>query len=291
MATGAIGALLLCAGWQGSYVTSRDVATAKEAPAQGMDAGVPRAASTARPWQRGERVASRAIATRQLSADMLAPEAPPSPIPPCRAPDAVVPATAPCGVGAPYPECRWRLPEPPKVGAWLDRWRNTDPAHWWGRPSLVTVVLAAAQEYARLFPGERLTVGDLDAAGPRHATHDQGRDVDLYLPGDMESENAGMGAYPSNYRDRPRLQVRMQRARVEALARVLTSCTDGAVRIYYNDRPVAKRFLRWFRRQGFASPFGTPMQAHNALHRFHFHVTITEDQPPLPGPVGLIGLN
>ena len=80
-------------------------------------------------------------------------------------------------MGRPYPECRWRLPEP--EGEEYEIWRNTVDGHRWARPGLVSLILAAAAEYRRRWPGAHLIIGDLDAPGPRHSTHDRGVDVDL----------------------------------------------------------------------------------------------------------------
>lgn len=281
--------LLLAMGWQGNELASSSRALLPlSKTAEGMDAGVAAAATPSPSWG-SMSTTSAAIAARRLEPEMLQlDEGARPPVPACRAPRVTVPASEGCAEGLPYPDCRWRVPSPPATGYILSRWRNTSLEHWWGRPALVTVVLAAARGYAERFPGERLMVGDLDAPGPRHHTHDHGVDVDLYLPGDMENDNAGTGDYPSNYIDHPELLVRLRRARVEALAKILASCTDGALRIFYNDRPVAEHFVHWFRRRGLVSPFGRPMQPHNELHRFHFHVTIPKSLPPLPGPRGKV---
>lgn len=244
-----------------------------------MDGGVPGATTSS--WAREPGARSAAIATSHLTAGMVEPGDRPGPaVPVCRPPRARVEASEGCTLGEPYPECRWRMPAPERSGFVHTRWRNTTLEHWWGRPALVSTVLAVARGYADRFGGERLVVGDLDAPGPRHETHDRGVDVDLYLPGVMRTDNDGLARYPSNYRDRPHLLVTMRRARVRVLARLLASCAGGGVRIYYNDPPVEEDFNRWFLRQGFQSPFGEPMQAHNALHEFHFHVTIHEGLQP-----------
>ena len=74
----------------------------------------------------------------------------------------------------------------------------------------------------------------------------------------------------------------MRQGRVETLARILTTCTNGRLRIFYNDEEVEARFLAWYRAHGFEeSELGPPMRGHNDLHRFHFHVTIPEDSPAL----------
>jgi hypothetical protein len=203
----------------------------------------------------------------------------------CRVPEVVIHRKSACDDGLPYPACKWQLPQPYRAERTYTIWRNTVEEHLWGRPALIAVVLGAAEEYARHYPGEVLAVGDLDAAGPRHETHDQGVDVDLYLPGVMEVENLGGGEYAENYRGFDRLARRTQRARVETLARVLATCTQGRVRIYYNDADVRHRFQRWVNEQGLRSPFGRTMQPHNDLHRFHFHVTVPKDLP-LPAPAG-----
>ena len=203
----------------------------------------------------------------------------------CRVPEVEVERTAACDDGLPYPACKWRLPRPHRAGRTYAIWRNTAEEHLWGRAALVAVVLGVAGEYARHYPGEVLAIGDLDAPGPRHETHDAGVDVDLYLPGVMEVENIGGGAYAENYGGLDRLARQTQRARVLTLARIVATCTQGRVRIYYNDDDVRRRFQSWFDGAGLASPFGRPMQQHNDLHRFHFHVTIPKDLS-LPAPVG-----
>jgi hypothetical protein len=187
-----------------------------------------------------------------------------------------------CARGAPYPFCHWELPSPRAVGHIYATWRNTADEHRSGRPALVSLAIATAAEYARRFPGETLAIGDLDAPGPRHETHESGVDVDLYLPGAMAVENLGQHERVENYTELNSLQLRMHRARVETLARILATCTEGRVRIFYNDEEVQERFLAWYREQGYESEFGGPMQAHNDLHRFHFHVTIPEDLRVLP---------
>ena len=144
------------------------------------------------------------------------------------------------------------------------------------------LLLATAREYSQHYPGERLDIGDLDAHGDRHNTHDRGVDVDLYLPGMMLADNAGGGSYPNNYRGREPLHVRSMQARVETLARILAQCSEGRLRIYYNDRAVVQRFNAWFEETGLRSPFGAPMQLHNDLHKFHFHVTVPADFETLP---------
>lgn len=203
----------------------------------------------------------------------------------CRVPEVEVERRSGCDEGLPYPACKWRLPPPHRAGRAYTIWRNTVDEHLWGRPALVATVLGATREYARHYPGEVLAVGDLDAPGPRHETHDAGVDVDLYLPRVMEVENLGGGDYAENYRGMGALERRMVRARVETLARILATCTQGRIRIYYNDRHVRRRFHEWFEAQGFVTPFGRAMQKHNDLHRFHFHVTIPKDLP-LPAPAG-----
>lgn len=216
----------------------------------------------------------------------------PAPLPPvpgdeyrCTVPAVEVEEASACERGAPYPGCHHRLPDPWKVERTYAVWRNTSPEHRTARPALVNLALATAAEYSRIYPGETLAIGDLDAPGPRHETHDQGVDMDLYLPGAMAVENLGQGEYGENYADLTPLQRRMRQRRVETLARILATCTAGKVRIFYNDPEVETRFLSWYREQGFEpSTLGPPMLAHNDLHRFHFHVTIPVDSPALPVP-------
>ncbi len=195
----------------------------------------------------------------------------------CRLPRVAIPATPGCRQGGGYPQCRWQMPLPRAAGGLYAMWRNTTEDRWWGRPGLVGVLLAAAREFERLHPEQVLDIGDLDAAGPRHATHDRGVDVDMYLRGAMVTENEGAGAAPWNYWDQDPRLIEELRWRVEELARILATCTDGRLRIYYNDPVVEQRFLAWFREQGYRSPFGAPMQPHNELHQYHFHVTVADD--------------
>jgi hypothetical protein len=139
-----------------------------------------------------------------------------------------------------------------------------------------------AARYSGAHGGEKVTVGDLDAPGGRHRTHSNGVDVDLYLPRLMAAQNMGKGRFVDNYAGRSALHVAGCRERVLDLARMLATCSQGRLRIYYNDPPVIEAFLDWFGAEGLASPFGRPIEPHNDLHRFHFHVTIDEDLP-LPG--------
>ncbi|MEM9193696.1 MAG: hypothetical protein AAGF12_31260 [Myxococcota bacterium] len=215
-------------------------------------------------------------------------EAPPSPEVPkaaptyeCRRPAIPVDPSEGCEHGE-YPDCTWRIVEPERASHLYRIWRNTREEHLRGRPGLVALVLTAAKEYSRRYPGEQLVIGDLDAPGPRHMTHRKGQDVDLYLPGAMIAENIGMGHYPSNYLYKAPLGQHMRRARVLELAKILTTCAAGRIRFYYNDPGVNERFKRWFRNQDFRSPFGEAMRYHNDLHRFHYHVTVDEELEPLP---------
>src|SRR5690606_31812050 len=131
-------------------------------------------------------------------------------------------------------------------------------------------------------PGDHLVVGDLDAPGPRHATHNRGVDVDLYLPDAMMTRNEGRGRYVNNYEQRTTRQVRLLRERVMDLARILAVCANGQIRIYYNDPEIVGPFRAWFESRGLSSSVGRPMQPHNRLHEFHFHMTVPEDLAPLP---------
>lgn len=200
----------------------------------------------------------------------------------CRQPSVELMRSEGCGSGRPYPHCRWRLPDPDSNDVPYAIWRNTVPMHRWGRPGLVSLVLTAAAEYARRWPGEHLTVGDLDAPGPRHMTHDRGVDVDLYLTEAMMARNEGGGRYPDNYEGRSPREIEALRARVMDLAKILATCAEGRIRIYYNDRAIIRPFRAWFDARGLESDVGPPMRPHNPLHRFHFHVTVAEDQAPLP---------
>lgn len=206
----------------------------------------------------------------------------------CRVPSIPIPRPRECVRGESYPACKWQMPAAPLSDGRYRRWRNTIVEHWWGRPSLVTFILASMAEFDRLHPDQVVAVGDLDAPGPRHQTHDRGVDVDLYVLGALLTENAGGGRYPSNYEGKSEEEVEALRVRVLDLAKVLAACANGAVRIYYNDEVVLERFHAWYDAQGFApNPFGRPMQRHNSLHDFHFHVTIPEELPlhamdPLP---------
>lgn len=200
----------------------------------------------------------------------------------CVLPDLAIPRDPRCDEGEAYPACRWQLPDPPS-GLYAI-WRSTTPDHRWARPALVTVLLAAAREYPRRWPGEHLTIGDLDAAGPRHQTHDRGVDVDLYLEQAMLDVNEGPHRIVDNYASRSPDEVASLRARVTDLAHILATCTRGRLRIYYNDPEVLTPFLAWFDAHGFVSDVGPAMTMHNRLHRFHFHMTIPETLPPLVGP-------
>jgi len=198
----------------------------------------------------------------------------------CFEPEVEIPREAACDAGRPYPRCRWQLPDPIDEG-W-EIWRNTTDDHRWARPGLVSLLLATAAEYRRRWPGEHLTIGDLDAPGPRHQTHDRGVDVDLYLQQAMIARNDGGGRYPDNYEGRTRSEVRSLRARVMDLAKILATCADGQIRIYYNDPDLIRPFRAWFEEQGMHSDVGRPMRMHNDLHRFHFHMTVPEEIEPLP---------
>lgn len=204
-------------------------------------------------------------------------------LPRCSVPALPIPRPRECERGEEYPACKWQMPAAPLAGGRYRRWRNTIVEHWWARPSLVSFLLASADEYHRLHPDQVLAIGDLDAPGPRHRTHDRGVDVDLYLLGALMTENAGGGRYPSNYEGKDEAEVEALRVRVLDLAKVLARCSNGAIRIYYNDPPVLERFLAWYGAQGFPpSPFEAPMRQHNSLHDFHFHLTIADDLPVLP---------
>lgn len=220
-----------------------------------------------------------------------APEEPapvPGPTPPaaqgftCLVPDVPIPRSGGCEKDEPYPSCRWQIPEPTGAkGPWAI-WRYTKASSRWGRPALVSLALSAAREYSGLHPGEAVTIGDLDAPGVRHKTHRSGVDMDVYLPGRMATENMGKGRYVENYEGRSRSFVHKCRGHVLDLARILTACSSGRIRIYYNDPKLVESFLEWFGEQGLTTPFDAPMKPHSELHRFHFHVTIPEDLPVLP---------
>jgi hypothetical protein len=203
--------------------------------------------------------------------------------PSCRVPDVDVPRTPECDQDGVYPECKWSVPDPGPDGHY-EIWRYTRPHARWGRPALVALVLATAAEYARETGGEKVVVGDLDAPGDRHKTHDRGVDVDLYLPSRMARDNLGKGRTRDNYAGKCPSYVRKSRERVLLLARILASCTGGRLRIYYNDEPVIDRFLAWFDERGLSTPFESAMMKHNALHLFHFHVTVPEDLEVPAGP-------
>lgn len=201
----------------------------------------------------------------------------------CVQPAAIeVPRSEGCAAGRGYPDCRWQLPDPGSEDPLYTIWRNTTPEHRWGRPGLVSLILGSALEYRRRWPGERIAVGDLDAPGPRHATHDRGVDVDLYLTEAMMTRNEGRGRYVDNYRHRSRSEVRSLRGRVMDFARILAVCANGQIRIYYNDPEIVTPFRAWFDERGLRSSVGPAMRPHNRLHEFHFHLTIPEDQAPLP---------
>lgn len=184
-------------------------------------------------------------------------------------------------MGRRYPQCKWWLAPAGDKTVGYAVWRNTSAEHLAARPELVALVLETAAAYVEQFPEDELVVGDLDAAGPRHNTHDRGVDVDLYLPGVMWEENEGNGVVTDNYALVDKSVLREKRTKVLALAKALTACSRGRVRIYYNDPPVIEAFNRWFEAQGFYGPFGKPMQSHNDLHRFHFHVTLADEPEPV----------
>jgi hypothetical protein len=201
----------------------------------------------------------------------------------CRVPRLPIPHDDACDDGAPYPACRWGLPDEEASGGLYRIWRNTVPEHRWARPGLVSLVLAAAREYALRWPGEHVTIGDLDAAGPRHQTHDHGVDVDLYLEHAMADRNEPGRARIDNYHGLSRRAVRLHRARVLDFAKILATCARGRIRIYYADREVVDAFRAWFTEQGLVSDVSSQaMQMHNDLHRFHFHLTTAEDLEVLP---------
>jgi hypothetical protein len=210
-------------------------------------------------------------------------EAEPAPSPyRCVVPPIPIPRPAECERGRSYPQCKWQMPHATLSEGRYRRWRNTIMEHWWGRPALVSYLLASLDDYERAFPEQVVAVGDLDAPGPRHRTHDNGVDFDIYLLGALMVENAGAGAYPSNYEGKSDEEVEALRERVETLARILATCAGGKIRIYYNDEVVIERFLAWYGEQSFPeNPFGAPMRTHNHLHDFHFHATIPEDLPVL----------
>lgn len=199
----------------------------------------------------------------------------------CVLPDLPIPRDPRCDEGAAYPACRWQLPGDDVANDLYTVWRSTTDDHRWARPGLVTLVMAAAREYQRRWPGEHLTIGDLDAAGPRHQTHDRGVDVDLYLEHAMLDVNQGPHRYVDNYAGRSEAEVADLRARVTDLAHILATCSHGRLRIYYNDPEVLEPFVAWFAAQGFVSDVGPAMTMHNRLHRFHFHMTVPEDLPPI----------
>lgn len=187
-----------------------------------------------------------------------------------------------CEAGKPYPYCKWKLPVDSDARGLWRRWRNTIVEHTYGRPLLVGRAITAAREFHALHPAQPLLIGDLDAPGPRHVTHKEGVDVDFYLPGALLRDNAGGGRYEANYEGKSAAQVEVLRGRVEELARILAACSDGKLRIYYNDDVVRERFQKWYDERGYETPFVRPMQHHNALHDFHLHVTFADDLEPLP---------
>ncbi len=198
----------------------------------------------------------------------------------CVQPALEITKSAGCEAGRGYPACRWQLPIP--TDQRYQVWRNTTPEHRWGRPGLVSLILASANEYARRWPGEHIAVGDLDAPGPRHRTHRNGVDVDLYLLEAMMTRNEGHRRYVDNYANRSTTEVRLLRARVMDFARILAVCARGQIRIYYNDPEIIEPFRAWFDGRGLHSDVGQAMEPHNRLHEFHFHLTTAEDLAPLP---------
>jgi hypothetical protein len=201
----------------------------------------------------------------------------------CLVPRLPIAREAACEHGEPYPACRWQLPDEAVNDGLYAIWRNTTPEHRWARPGLVALVLAATREYAMRWPSEHVTVGDLDAAGPRHQTHRNGVDVDLYLEHAMADRNEPGRPPIDNYHGLSRRTVRLHRARVLDLAKILARCASGRVRIYYADREVVDAFRAWFAGAGLISDVSAQaMQMHNDLHRFHFHLTVAEDLAVLP---------
>ncbi len=200
----------------------------------------------------------------------------------CEVPSGIVIPQEGCEDGAVYPQCRWMLPDASAAGDVYRVWRNTTPEHRWAQPALVALVIAVAADHARRWPGEIVTIGDLDAPGPRHQTHDRGHDVDLYLENALMETNIGGGHYIDTYAGRPTRVVRMLRARVLDLARNLATCSGGRLRIYYNDPEILTPFLAWFEERGLVSDVGPAMVEHNRLHRFHFHMTIADGMEPVP---------
>lgn len=200
----------------------------------------------------------------------------------CLTPRLEVPRDLACDHDAPYPDCRWQLPDDESSRRWYRVWRNTTPEHRWAQPGLVSLVMAAAREHTLRWPGHHVTIGDLDAPGPRHQTHDLGHDVDLYLEHAMLDSNIGGGRYIATYEGRPSRVVALLRAEVLDLARILATCARGHIRIYYNDPEIIVPFLSWFDGHGMVSDVGPAMVEHNRLHRFHFHMTIADGMAPLP---------
>ena len=213
-------------------------------------------------------------------ADVVAPNADPRFR--CVMPALPIPRPSECATGSGYPECKWQLPSAIYSEHSWRRWRNTIPAHQYARPALVALLVTTAHEMHRLAPEQPFVIGDLDAPGPRHSTHDHGVDVDLYLPGTLMVENSGGGSYDDNFAGKSPEEVEQLRARALLLAEILATCSQGQLRIYYNDELVRTRFLRWFAERGYHSPFAAPMMGHNHLHDFHFHVSVSEDLPLLP---------
>lgn len=233
------------------------------------------------PWTQEVAVPEGKVETDARPADRVE-EAATSHTTACRLPELEIPRTEGCASNEPYPGCKWQIPDPGAQDPAYAIWRYTTPSNRWGRPALVALALSSAHAYHELHPKEPVTIGDLDAPGDRHKTHAQGVDVDMYLPGRMAAENMGLGRYPDNYKARSASFVRKCRGRVLELAKILAACTQGRVRIYYNDPKVLAPFLEWFGKQGLTTPFEAPMMPHNELHRFHFHVTIPEDLPVMP---------
>ena len=264
----ALGGISLAVAWAASRVGS--ALSVPEQVAEPVDAGL-------------VADANRAIEAERLGEEGEIIAAPSRAEYACLQPSLQVNEDAACTRGEPYPACRWELPAEEASGGLYRVWRNTTPEHRWGRPGLVSLVLAAAREYAERWPGEQLTIGDLDAPGPRHQTHNRGVDVDLYLTHAMADRNEE-GRLPfDNYHGLSRRQIRLHRDRVMDLGKLLATCSHGRLRIYYADRPVVEEFRAWFTAQGMVSDVASQaMQMHNDLHRFHFHMTVADDLAPLP---------
>jgi murein endopeptidase len=96
-------------------------------------------------------------------------------------------------VGAPWSGRLVHGVQLPAVGRSFYTWdpvlhrRPDRPGRRWGNARLIRIVLRIAAAYARRHPGQRLGIGDLSRRHggpflPKHESHQNGLDVDVYFP-------------------------------------------------------------------------------------------------------------